>query len=159
MTTDTTTNPPSSEPVPDPRHGFTDPVADDLAKEAAERLDKVITRAEDLQRQVADQAWGPAGPPQIHKLAAVAGIAQTTLIRLSDGNIEAVADRVRAGVPPPKAPGYVGWHRERRGQRWRAVVQGDTEDAVFGALLVAVQGGDKLLTESGDDPNLRPKPR
>lgn len=149
----------TDEPVPDPVHGFTEPAVDAIAKAGLDWLERVLTRVEDLQRQTADEAWGPGGPPDLHRLAAICAIAQTTIARLADEHIDAVAERVRAGVPPPQAPGYVGWHRQGRGSRWRAVVRGDSEDEVFAMLLVAVAGGDKLVLASGDDPNLRPKPR
>jgi hypothetical protein len=54
---------------------------------------------------------------------------------------------------------FVGYHRSSKRERWRAVVQGETDAVAFGKLLDAVAGGDKVVLATGIDPNHQPRPR
>ncbi|HTU19244.1 MAG TPA: hypothetical protein VMG10_14385 [Gemmataceae bacterium] len=54
------------------------------------------------------------------------------------------------------ALGFVGWHRAGKGERWRPLVEAETESDAFSRLLDAAKGGDKTVLPRGVDPNKKP---
>jgi hypothetical protein len=146
-----------AEPAPDAPHTFTPPELDRLAKEGIARFDEVLTLAENAQRAIGAQTWGPDGPPDPHRLAALAGIAQATAVRLGEDYIAGLTEKLRGGVPPAVRK-FIGWCRRDTSKRWRAVVRADTEDEAWGAMLTSVQGGDKCVLPEGQDPHANVPP-
>lgn len=52
----------------------------------------------------------------------------------------------------PLATGWTGWYRGKRRQRWRLVIQTDSEGDALDKLL-SLPPGDKIVLPAGRDPN------
>lgn len=136
---------------------LTPPEIERLARDGIERLDWLIDRAEVLQRTIGAETWGPSGPPDPCRLAAISGKAAAYLTGLGERLVVELTEKVRVGARPSQTT-FVGWHRESPRARWVALCRGP-EDECFALLLLVVAGGDKCVLPSGRSPNDKPKPR
>jgi hypothetical protein len=105
MTTTDALPPPAGPPVPHPVHGFCSPELDRAAKDVIERVDYLLTRLEDIQREVAADVWGSGGTADAHRLAAIAGVVTATETRLGPQYIGDLARRLRDGKPSERRGG------------------------------------------------------
>jgi hypothetical protein len=117
--------------------------------QTVDALETVVDRAVAISNQLLEGTWGPVAMPLGRRLA-ISRVAAEALATLSEETIALVSARI-AVEDEPAAP-WVGWTRQK-GQRWRAVVHGQTEAETLDALLNATEGGDKMTLPSGRHPD------
>jgi hypothetical protein len=136
-------------------------LTEQAARLALDVLERLFTRAEELQRELSAGAWGPAPEPlDLAGATAAALAAIDALETLGPDAVEGRAQLLRergigpdAGASP--AGVWVGWWREHPPRPWQPVVRVRSEAEALDLLLQHYPGGDKCVLPSGQDPNRR----
>jgi hypothetical protein len=134
---------------------------DQLTREAADGLDRVCDRAAGLQRLLLERACGRTPPLSPTALRAITAIVREVEGRLGDA-LTVISSRVAVEAPPPEPSlfgAFVGWFRQGRGQKWKAIVHGQTEEETLDKLLDHAGPGDRCVLPAGRDPNKGGRPR